>query len=424
MRQYSVQALMDEIGRGISERYPRVMVEAEVAQLTVAASGHAYILLREPGTQRAAATLSAVCWKSSWRGLSSRPKPGDRVVVRGKLSVYAQRGSVQLSVIDIQPAGAGALAKQIAERIARLTADGLLDPSRKKPLPKVPKIIGLVASPTSAAVQDFLRVSRERFPATRILLSPAVTQGAEAPSSVVRALDLLQEDGRSEIVVVTRGGGSKEDLMAFQDEQLARFVAAFPIPVVSAVGHQIDTTLIDLVADVAVPTPTAAAVEVLPDGAAMSRSVDEVDALLHAAIGRRVVTERSRLAALRARLRHPGQRLMDVRKRRDELVGRLQAVMARRLTDERADVDRQWTRIEQLGGMAVKQAAGRLAAQSAALQAMSPLAVLSRGYSVVTTDSGVLSDVGDVGVGDTVTVRLARGRLQATVASAHSDELA
>jgi exodeoxyribonuclease VII large subunit len=424
MRQYSVQALMDEIGRGISERYPRVMVEAEVAQLTVAASGHAYILLREPGTQRAAATLSAVCWKSSWRGLSSRPKPGDRVVVRGKLSVYAQRGSVQLSVIDIQPAGAGALAKQIAERIARLTADGLLDPSRKKPLPKVPKIIGLVASPTSAAVQDFLRVSRERFPATRILLSPAVTQGAEAPSSVVRALDLLQEDGRSEIVVVTRGGGSKEDLMAFQDEQLARFVAAFPIPVVSAVGHQIDTTLIDLVADVAVPTPTAAAVEVLPDGAAMSRSVDEVDALLHAAIGRRVVTERSRLAALRARLRHPGQRLMDVRKRRDELVGRLQAVMARRLTDERADVDRQWTRIEQLGGMVVKQAAGRLAAQSAALQAMSPLAVLSRGYSVVTTDSGVLSDVGDVGVGDTVTVRLARGRLQATVASAHSDELA
>ncbi|MFT6145907.1 MAG: exodeoxyribonuclease VII large subunit, partial [Myxococcota bacterium] len=405
MRQYSVQALMDEIGRGISERYPRVMVEAEVAQLTVAASGHAYILLREPGTQRAAATLSAVCWKSSWRGLSSRPKPGDRVVVRGKLSVYAQRGSVQLSVIDIQPAGAGALAKQIAERIARLTADGLLDPSRKKPLPKVPKIIGLVASPTSAAVQDFLRVSRERFPATRILLSPAVTQGAEAPSSVVRALDLLQEDGRSEIVVVTRGGGSKEDLMAFQDEQLARFVAAFPIPVVSAVGHQIDTTLIDLVADVAVPTPTAAAVEVLPDGAAMSRSVDEVDALLHAAIGRRVVTERSRLAALRARLRHPGQRLMDVRKRRDELVGRLQAVMARRLTDERADVDRQWTRIEQLGGMAVKQAAGRLAAHSAALQAMSPLAVLSRGYSVVTTDSGVLSDVGDVGVGDTVTVR-------------------
>jgi exodeoxyribonuclease VII large subunit len=193
---------------------------------------------------------------------------------------------------------------------------------------------------------------------------------------------------------------------------------------VSAVGHQIDTTLIDLVADVAVPTPTAAAVEVLPDGAAMSRSVDEVDALLHAAIGRRVVTERSRLAALRARLRHPGQRLMDVRKRRDELVGRLQAVMARRLTDERADVDRQWTRIEQLGGMAVKQAAGRLAAHSAALQAMSPLAVLSRGYSVVTTDSGVLSDVGDVGVGDTVTVRLARGRLQATVASAHSDELA
>ncbi len=422
MRQYSVQSLMDEVGRGISERYPRVMVEAEVAQLTVAASGHAYILLREPGTQRAAATLSAVCWKSTWRGLKSRPKPGDRVVARGKLSVYAQRGSVQLSVNDIQPAGAGALAKQIAERIARLTADGLLDPTRKKPLPKVPRFIGLVASPTSAAVQDFLRVSRERFPATRILLSPAVTQGVEAPSSVVRALDLLAEDGRSEVVVVTRGGGSKEDLMAFQDEQLARYVAAFAIPVVSAVGHQIDTTLIDLVADVAVPTPTAAAVEVLPDGPAMSRSVDEVDALLHAAIGRRVVTERSRLHALRARLRHPGQRLVDVRKRRGELVDRLQAVMARRLVEERAQVDRQWTRIEQLGTVVVTQAAGRLAAQSAALQAMSPLAVLSRGYSVVTSEDGVVSDCSTVSVGDTVTVRLARGRLHATIASTHSDE--
>lgn len=421
MRQYSVQALLDEVGRGVSERYPRVLVEAEVAQLTVAASGHAYILLREPGTQRSAATLSAVCWKSAWRGLSHRPKPGDRVVARGKLGVYAQRGSVQLSVFDIQPAGAGALAKQIAERIARLTADGLLDPARKTPLPGVPKVIGLVASPTSAAVHDFLRVSRERFPATRILLAPAVTQGAEAPSSVVRALDLLAEDGRSEVVVVTRGGGSKEDLMAFQDEQLARFVAGFPIPVVSAVGHQIDTTLIDLVADVAVPTPTAAAVEVLPDGPAMSRAVDEVDALLHAAMGRRVVTERARLTGLQARLRHPGQRLADVRSRRQELLERLTAVMSRRLADERLTVDRQWTRVEQLGASALSDATGRLAAQSAALQAMSPLAVLSRGYSVVTSKAGVISAASAVSEGDTVTVRLAKGRLIATVDSCHSE---
>ena len=154
----------------------------------------------------------------------------------------------------------------------------------------------------------------------------------------------------------------------------------------------------------------------------MSRSVDEVDALLHAAIGRRVVTERSRLHALRARLRHPGQRLVDVRKRRGELVDRLQAVMARRLVEERAQVDRQWTRIEQLGTVVVTQAAGRLAAQSAALQAMSPLAVLSRGYSVVTSEDGVVSDCSTVSVGDTVTVRLARGRLHATIASTHSDE--
>jgi len=268
VRQYSVQALMDEVGCGVSERYPRVLVEGEVAQLTVAASGHAYLMLREPGAARSAATLSAVCWRSTWRDLTHRPKPGDRIVARGKLGVYAQRGSVQLTIFEVRPAGEGQLAKQIAERIARLQRDGLLDPARKKPLPSAPRVVGLVASPTSAAVQDFLRVSGERYPGARILLSPAVTQGAEAPSSVVRALDLLLEDGRSEVVVVTRGGGSKEDLLAFQDEQLARYVAEYPVPLVSAVGHQIDTTLIDLVADVAVPTPTAAAVEVLPDGPA------------------------------------------------------------------------------------------------------------------------------------------------------------
>lgn len=415
MREYSVQALMDEVSRGVSERYPRVLVEGEVAQLTVAASGHAYLVLREPGAKRGAATLNGVCWRNVWNELSHRPKVGDRVVVRGKLGVYAQRGQVQLTVYEVRAAGEGKMARLIAERIERLTADGLLDPSRKRALPPLPRTIGVVASPTSAALQDFLRVSGERFPSARILLAPAVTQGEEAPSSVVRAMELLRDHGGAEVVVVTRGGGSKEDLMAFQDEQLARYVAHFPLPVVAAVGHQIDTTLIDLVADVSVPTPTAAAVAVCPDGLALAQAVDEANARLGRAMQRRLEVKRAALSALQARLRHPGERLADVRRRRDALSERLSAAMARQLQAERERLVRTEEQLDRAMRSGLDRRRNQLAGATTALEALSPLSVLSRGFAVVRQGERVLRHPDEAVVGEVVDIRLQGGSLLARV---------
>jgi exodeoxyribonuclease VII large subunit len=416
-QRYSVAGLVGEIDRRLRDAWTRVEVEAEIAQLTVASSGHAYLQLRDVGGGTNAAVLSGVCWRDAWRLLKHKPKPGERVIARGRVGVYPQRGQLQLTIHHLEPAGEGDLARQIAQRIERLRADGLLDPARKRPLPRLPRVIGVVTSPTGAALQDFLRVSGERFPAARILVAGALTQGAEAPSSVARAIDLLVRDGRAELIVVTRGGGSKEDLLAFQDEQLARFLASVPVPVVSAVGHEIDTTLADLVADLVAPTPSAAAVAVLPDGEVLSRRVDELDQRLLLAVERRLSDARRRALSAAERLRHPAERLAAVRRRREELTRRLGAALQLQLRAARRRLDAADAARRAALARAVERRRARLATAAARLDALSPLAVLTRGYAVVHGPRGVLLDPADVAVGERIEVRLARGRLAARVES-------
>ncbi len=305
MRRYSVSALTRELHDLLAARYPVIEVEGEVSNLAVPGSGHAYLTLRD-----ADAVLGAVAWRTTWRALAWRPERGDAVVARGHLGVFGGKGAYQLYVTDIRRAGEGALAAEIARRKARLEAEGLLDPRRKRPLPRFPSVVGVATSLTGAALQDFLKVSGRRFPAARVLVAGCTVQGASAPASVVQAVELLVDDGRAEVIVVTRGGGSKEDLLAFQDEGLARYLALCPVPVVSAVGHQVDTTLCDLVADVVAPTPSAAAETVFPDGDLLRQRADEAGMALAAALARAVRWRRERVAATKARLRHPGQRLV------------------------------------------------------------------------------------------------------------------
>jgi exodeoxyribonuclease VII large subunit len=396
VRKFTVSALTAELDRLISGRYPALLVEGEVAQIQVPASGHCYLTLRDrvEGARGArGAQLGGVCWRDTWRNLAYRPRIGDQVVCRGRLGLYGERGVVQLYVNDIQPAGKGLMAEEIARRIARLRADGLLDPARKRPLPPYPRFVGLATSRTGAALQDFLEVSRERFPAARVLLAPCLVQGETAPASVLGAVDLLVQDGRSEVVVVTRGGGSKEDLLPFQDEQLARFLAGCPVPVVSAVGHQVDTTIADLVADAVAPTPSAAALAVLPDGQTLRQRVDEVEIGLRASMDRVVWRQRERVDGLRSRLVHPRRRLEQVRVRAAELEERLQVGLARFLD----------------------HASARVRALEGQLDALSPEAVLGRGYAIVTGPDGVVTDPGQVADGDSVEVRVQGGRFGATV---------
>jgi len=417
VRRYTVTALNAELGALISGRYPAIEVEGEVAQIQVPSSGHAYLTLRDAPERyrRQTAQLACVCWADTWGRLRHRPRQGERVVCRGKLAVYEARGVYQLYITAIEPAGQGDLQKRIAQRIARLQAEGLLDPGRKRPLPAFPRYVGVATSRTGAALQDFLRVSRERFPAARILVAPCTVQGESAPPSVIRAVDLLLEDGRAEVIVVTRGGGSKEDLLPFQDEQLARFLAASPVPVLSAVGHEIDTTIADLVADAVASTPSAAAVRALPDGQALRQRVDEAQMALVRTARRGVRRREERVAALERRLRHPRDRLREMDRRATALAERLHAAMARHLRLARAELERSQARLPAAtrGGLAARVA--HLAGLEGRLSALSPLAVLGRGYAIVRGPGGVVTDPAQVQPGDPLSVRVAGGGFEAEV---------
>lgn len=438
MRRFSVRQLTEELQTLLRARYPSIEVEGEVSGLTVPGSGHAYLTLRDGD-----ANLGAVAWRDTWRHLPYRPKRGDQVVCRGRLGVYGGKGAYQLYVHDIQPAGAGALAAEIAARRARLEADGLLDPRRKRSLPAFPKVVGVATSLTGAALQDFLKVSGERFPAARILVVGCTVQGERAPGEIVQAVELLLDDGRAEVIVVTRGGGSKEDLLAFQDEGLARYLAHCPVPVVSAVGHQIDTTLSDLVADAVAATPTDAAVRVLPDGPSLVQRVDDATMALEGAFLRGVRARRERTEALRSRLRHPAARLADVRRRAAELEARAAAVVTRQVRASRRDLDELDDRLRVATARAIQRARARHAALVPALpaaaerrlqrararleavdgraEALSPLRVLERGYAVVTGPDGVVRSPADVAEGQALTVRVQGGEFGAVVTRTGQD---
>lgn len=385
-RRFTPSSLARELDRVIGRHWPDIAVEGEVSQVHEPASGHAYLVLRDRE-----ATLGAVMWRAEWRASAYRPRPGERVIAVGRLGLFAGQSRYQLYIRAVRPAGEGERAKKLAEIRARLEADGLLDPRRKRVLPEAPRFVGLATSATGAALQDFLEVSRRRYPAARILLAPCTVQGPEAPSSVIRALELLAEDGRAEVLVVTRGGGAKEDLGAFDDEWLARWVARSPIPVLSAVGHQVDATIIDLVADAVAPTPSAAAMACLPDGPAWAQRVDDAAMALEGGVKRLLARHRDRLRALEARLRSPAQQVALARERRSVLVERLESAMGRRLREERS-------RVDALGGR---------------LDALSPVAVLDRGYAIVRGPSGLVRDPSEVGPGDPLKIRVAGGEIDA-----------
>ncbi|MEZ4317074.1 MAG: exodeoxyribonuclease VII large subunit [Myxococcota bacterium] len=387
-RVWTVKTLTLEVQRALDRFFPNIEVEGEVAQLTTPGSGHCYLTLREGD-----ATLGGVMWKSHWGASRFRPKVGDRVKCRGKLGYFPSQSKLQIYIRTLEPAGQGWLQQQIEERIGRLRADGLLDPSRKRPLPAFPRTVGVATSGDGAALQDFLRVSRQRFPAARILLAPCKVQGPEAAASVTRALALLAEHGGCDVVVVTRGGGSKEDLLPFMDELLARQVARMPMPVVSAVGHEVDTSICDMVADAVAPTPSAAAMTVLPDVMDLARRVDEAAGALTSAALRVVRRERSRVDALRARLRHPADRLKRDRRDLESLEGRLHRALEVRVRRDRA----------------------RLSALDARLAGLSPLAVLDRGYAIALREGHVVTAPDQVAAGDRLELRLAGGTVTVRV---------
>lgn len=431
---WTVTQVVRGANRALEQRFSTLWVEGELSNLKVAASGHAFFTLKDDG-----AALPVAMWRSAVERLRFALANGQALRVQGRLGIFAKQGRFQLYAEQAEPAGLGALMLELEQRKARLAAEGLFDPERKRPLPRWPRAIGVVTSAQGAAIHDILEVARRRCP-SRIVISSAVVQGPEAPRSLVRALGRVQRWPGVSVVIIGRGGGSVEDLWAFNDERLARAVAACPVPVVSAVGHEVDVSICDLVADLRAATPSHAAELVVPDRGAVLERLDALGRRLARALERSTLDERARLEAARARLvgyghrlprvlrerldrldarlraHHPQERLARDRRQLDGLEGRLRAVGHGLVPPVRRRLAQLDHRLAAAGVAAPQQARLRLARAAGALQALSPLGVLERGYAVATDASGqALTDAGAVELGDAVALRLHRGRLHATV---------
>ncbi len=376
----------------LEQRVGRVWVVGEISNLHEARSGHAYFTLKDEDGQ-----MRCALFRGNARNVRFTLEEGLEVVAEAEVSIYAARGDLQLIVRSLEPRGVGALQLAFEQMRKRLAAAGLFDEERKRPLPAFPRRIGLVTSPTSAAVRDVLKVAARRFPATPILISPTLVQGDEAPAQVARAIDRVARAEDVDVVLVVRGGGSLEDLWAFNTEEVAHAIARSPVPVVSGVGHETDITIADLVADVRAPTPSAAAMQALPDREALARLVDRDVRRLVTAMQQEVDRAGSRVEALSEilRARSPRARVAMARTR-EARASAAAAVAIRRLLD---------------------RSRRRVAEGAARLDALSPLAVLGRGYALArrAEDGRILRRARDVVVGDAIDVQLAEGAIGAEV---------
>jgi exodeoxyribonuclease VII large subunit len=389
---YSVSRLNREVRSLLESGLGVLWVQGEISNLSRPASGHWYFSLKDRDAQ-------VRCAMFRQRNCLTRfsPKEGQQIMAFGRVSLYEPRGDYQLLVELMEDAGIGALQRAFDELKARLAAEGLFAPERKRALPGAPQRIGIITSPTGAAVRDILHILERRYPCAQVLIYPSPVQGAAAAAALIAALELAGSRAECDVLILARGGGSLEDLWAFNDEGLARAMLRCPIPIVTGIGHEIDFTIADFVADVRAPTPTGAAQLVVPDAEAWRQRLAQL-AIRFAAAARR--TLRSEQAGLDTRVRrlqqaHPGARLQQHSQRLDELEARLRLALRTRLAAGDARLD----------GVA------------RALQAISPLATLGRGFAVVTrsADGALITDAGQLAVGEAFDARLAQGSVRATV---------
>ncbi|MCM2324278.1 MAG: exodeoxyribonuclease VII large subunit [Oligoflexia bacterium] len=353
---WTVTELTSRIRGVLEPAFPQIWVQGEISNLRPAASGHVYFSLKDDG-----ACISAAVFGWGRTRHSFELKDGLQVLCRGRVSVYPPRGTYQLTVEQVEPLGAGALQLAFEQLKAKLAVEGLFEPRRKRALPAFPSRIAVVTSPSGAAIQDMLNILRRRAPQVHVTIVPAVVQGAEAPAQLIRGLQAANRLQLGDVVVLARGGGSIEDLWAFNDEGLARAIAASRLPVVSAVGHEIDFTIADFVADLRAPTPSAAAEILTGSWVQTAQALREAETRLRGAIVRDLSNRKRLLEHVAARVVSPRDRLREQAQRCDELAARLDRAI-------RARLERGRGRLEQLGGK---------------LDALSPLKVLERGYSIV-----------------------------------------
>ena len=366
-----------------------IFVRGEISNFKLYSSGHAYFTLKDETGQ-----LKSVMFRSYASRLAFRPGDWMRVIAHGRVSVYEANGQYQLYVDELIPDGAGSLAMQFEQIKARLQAEGLFDESRKRLLPHFPARIGVITSPSGAAVHDIMNILGRRYPCAEMVLFPAQVQGAEAPRQLMMGLEFFGMTRLVDVIILGRGGGSAEDLWAFNDEQLARAVAACPIPVISAVGHESDFTICDFVADKRAPTPSAAAELAVPDRTELLGRLRAMGERARILTAQRVAQEKRALERIaQSRVFSRPELLFDAHRMRvGEREERLTRVMEGRLSDARNRMER----------------------EAARLEALSPLAVLSRGYTAVSRGEETLTSAAQVQTGDALRIRFGDGVVRAT----------
>jgi len=438
---YTVSALTREIRDRLETFFSLVWVSGEISNLRQPFSGHYYFTLKDAGAQ-----LRAVLFKGNHQHLRCKPQEGGQFLCRGRLTVYEPRGDYQLIVDYLEPLGLGALAQAFEALKTRLAAEGLFAPELKKPLPSLPRKIALVTSPTGAAVRDFLRLLGRRFPRVEVLICPVKVQGAEAAGEIARALDDLAGVPGVEVIVLARGGGSLEDLWPFNEEAVARAIHRCPIPVVSAVGHEVDFTIADFVADQRAPTPSAAVELVVPDLAELTARLARLGGALARAVDRRRDQARQHLVLMARRLPDVRRTLVDLRLRLDDraetLMRRTRRTLARQEQRLRLDVSRLFllsprraadaarSRLSQTAQMLGQSFRRRQADHRRRLEhcrtqltQLNPLAILQRGYAVATLlpQETVIRDAAQVDAGAAIRVQVARGRMDCEVREVSSE---
>ncbi len=418
-----------------------VWLTGELSNLAMPSSGHWYFSLKDLGAQ-----VRCAMFKGNNRRVAFRPQDGMQVLVQARVSLYEPRGDYQLIIESMQPAGDGVLALRFEELKRRLGAEGLFDEGRKRPLPREPRAVGLVTSATGAALHDMLTVLKRRAPDLPIFIYPTQVQGSAAIGQIVAAIGLANRRAEVDVLIVGRGGGSLEDLWCFNEEGVARAIANSAIPVISAVGHEVDVTISDFAADLRAPTPSAAAELVAPDQSARAQRLAHLWQRLVQAMNRHQTAARHGFVLLQKRLDHqdPKRRLEQQSQRLDELSARLQQLLNQRLHQGERRLANLELRLqaksperllaigrrrhqlaeERLHALIAKrqdQASHRLAMLTARLDGVSPLATLGRGYSITRTQSGdVINRAAQVNAGQTLVTTLAEGHLQVRVEEVHN----
>ncbi|PAV26964.1 exodeoxyribonuclease VII large subunit [Tamilnaduibacter salinus] len=439
-RALSVSELNQQVRHLLEVSFLQVWVEGELSGFARPKSGHWYFTLKDSRAQ-----VSCAMFRGHNQKVRQIPAEGDQVLIRGKVSLYQPRGNYQIIVESMEPAGLGALQQAFEALRARLQDEGLFNADRKRALPTLPRHIGVVTSRSGAAIHDILTVLKRRCPGIPITLYPTSVQGDNAAGEIVQAIDLAVRHGQADVLIIGRGGGSLEDLWPFNEEVVARAMANCPIPTVSAVGHEVDVSIADFVADHRAPTPSAAAEHLAPDQQRWQQTLQHQTARLNALMQRQLRQWRQRLDQLAGRLRHPRRDLQLWQQRLDELESRLSGQMQSRLRQHRERLDQHQRRLhgqspdqrlkertqqlsqlrDRLGrevNRQLQQQQARLQHTAENLHLVSPLATLERGYAIVSTaEKPVIRDAAALAPGDAIQARLGKGHIDATVSASHPE---